>query len=201
MKSNQTSKIPRRVSNRKKTLASEVLIPEEVAPNQLKKITMDNTKRNSLYTSVDIKIEPVQVDRPRPDSPPRNWSRRGELTDHEDDDLEQIRLRWSKKLIFLDDLEPKAPLSPAIKIPVKPILKRKTHETSSFLIPDIKEEIVVKKLMYPEDYFQNPDMYTVEDIMADLDVIPKSKKKKKHTQAGNVKGTPKRILNNTRRKV
>lgn len=151
--------------------------------HQLNRLTLDNTKRNSLYKMVTIKVEEVPVGQPRPGSPKRAWSKKPmhKKTELEDEESQDLSLRWNKKLVFLDDLTPKAPLdSSEICIPIKPILRRPRTPNLDSLHPIEPAEILVKKIVYADEV--EPD-YGVEDIMQDCGGHAPTKKGRRKTSA------------------
>ena len=139
-----------------------------LGPNLLNKLTLDNTKKNSLYTRVELVVEPVPLDQKRPDSPERKWTAKSHLSDHEEDldgGCGGGRLRWNRKLTILDEEhgQGKAPLSPSITIPIRPILKscRTAGSPTPTRSGNVRERVVVKKLLYLDD----PERWAVEETM------------------------------------
>jgi hypothetical protein len=192
---NKPDIVPRRAGRKPKVAR---LIPESqfdkdpmldssglpTAPHQLNRLTLDNTKRNSLYKTIKIRIEQVPIGFPRPGSPERAWSKKPmhkktELHISEgESEAEDLRLRWNKKLVFLDELKPKEPLDSAeICIPVKPILRRPRTPSIDSLYHLEPSEILVKKIVYADEIV--PD-YSVEDIMQNCQPTKKGRRKKVH---------------------
>lgn len=160
----------RRSSGRKKPQIQDDRFDEfglPTTPNLLNKLTLDNTKKNSLYTRVELVIEPVPLDQKRPDSPERKWTAKSHLSDWDDGDAEEggRLLRWNKRLTILDEAhggQGKAPLSPSITIPIRPILKNAPClRDKPPITTEGRERVVVKKLLYLDD----PERWAVEETV------------------------------------
>lgn len=182
----------RRRSSRKPAAIKHLLpsgkdTAKEPTDTKWHKITMDNTKKNALYTTCRIVVEevPMPVERRQAESPPRNWSKkppRRHLSCSTDEEEEESRLKWNKSIVFLDELPPKAPIDKEVVIPVKPILKKVEPVITVGDVPDHeKQEITVRRHIHPDG-----SAFAVEDMMDSLldELVPpqKGRGKKKAKQ-------------------
>lgn len=161
-----------------------------VVPHLLNRLTIDNTKRNSQYQTVSsLDIRMVLKEGPRPNSPERCWSGKAPsafLSDLSDDPenpsgVGPRRIRWKKRLTFLDDQHPKAPLDPEISIPVKPILKRPLDcNLHLSLLP--KQPVVITKFVYSEDE-EDDSLVPLPTVSVDVLSAGRKGKRKDLTQA------------------
>lgn len=155
----------------------------------LTRLTLDNTKRNALYTTVRVAVETVEMGVQRCGSPERCWSGKpcrqflDAGSDGEGPVDAAFRLKWDRRLVFSDEGRPRAPLDREVAIPLKSCLKRPAGAAEGVPPPRPEEgTVVVKRLVYAE--VDARARYAVEDVLAAAEQLPGRK--------GRAKGPPKR---------